>query len=135
MSWELYRYILARQTATHFYSLQGKMKTLLNEFLAFSREYPCNFRNGIPIDFLEKLNQSLIKTYSGHFHLSCISGLILLSLRISCLIPGLFKYMSPLGQADLLPAGWHAGTSQASQEWGPTEEHLSFQHRIWRSYK
>ena len=45
------------------------------------------------------------------------------------------QFKSSLGQAELLPAEWHAGTSQASQEWGPVEACLPLQHHIWRSYK
>lgn len=138
MSWGLYQYILARQIANHFYSLKGEMKTLLNECLAFSRKYLCNFTKSAPIDFLggkaggraggrkEGRKESPVKIYSGHFHLSCVSGLIFLPLRISCLIPGLFKNIFPLGQAEPPPAEWHADTSQAPQKWGPAEEGLPF---------
>lgn len=84
--------------ANHFYSLQGKLKTLLNECSAFSRKYPCHLRNGIPIDFLGKFNQLPMKTYSGYFHLSYISRLIFPSLGISSLIPGLFIARPLLGK-------------------------------------
>lgn len=83
MSWKLYQYILARQTA--------------NECLAFSRKIPMQFRNGAPIDFLgnqstsQSINQSPVKTHSSHFYLSWVPGLVFLSLRISYLIPRLFK--------------------------------------------
>lgn len=82
------------------------------------------FRNGTPTDPGKSISQS-INPHSGHFHLSCESGLVFLSFRISCHIPGLFKNMSPLGNTELLPTEWHAGTSKVTQERATTEKPAS----------
>lgn len=120
--------------ANHFYSFQGKLKTLLNECSAFPGN-TCHLRNGIPARFPGKFSQLPMKTYSGCFYLGYISRLIFPSLGISSPNSGLFNSRPLLGKQSCCPAGNGTLAPTKPLRNGAQWKRLPLQHHIWRSYK